>query len=73
MPDASTQVLCLRCQSPTECLGQLPLVTGRHSGAAKLIFGQWAELDEGSWPIDVYRCRHCGHLELFDLSGSPSA
>ena len=70
---AATDVLCLRCKLPTDYLGQLPLMTGRHSGMAKLVFGQWAELDESSWPIDVYRCRHCGHLEMFDLSVAPSA
>jgi hypothetical protein len=67
MSDAS-EVTCLRCQGVTECLGQLPLMTGGHSGMAKLFFGQWAEMDEGNWPVDVYRCTRCGHVELFDLS-----
>ena len=47
-------------------------MTGAHSGMAKLVFGQWAELDERSWPVDVYRCARCGHLELFDLSAVAS-
>lgn len=62
-------VKCLRCQSETECLGQLPLMTGGSSGVAKLFFGQWAEMSEGRWEVDVYRCSRCGHLELFDLRG----
>jgi len=66
--DDPRAVMCLRCQSPTEAMGQLPLMTGGSSGMAKLFFGQWAELSEGHWPVDVYRCSHCGHIELFDLS-----
>ena len=61
-------VLCLRCQSPTDYLGHVKLMTGGSSGAAKILFGQWAELSEGHWPVDVYRCSRCGHLEMFDLS-----
>jgi len=61
-------VMCLRCQSATECLGELPLMTGGSSGVAKLFLGQWAELNEGHWSVDVYRCTHCGHVEMFDLS-----
>jgi hypothetical protein len=60
--------MCLRCQSQTDSLGTLPLMTGGSSGVAKLFFGQWAELSEGHWNIEVYRCRQCGHLEMFDLS-----
>lgn len=61
-------VACLRCQSTTQPLGQLPLMTGGSSGMAKLFLGQWAELSEGHWMVDVYRCTHCGHVEIFDLS-----
>jgi len=61
-------VACLRCQSQTECLGNLPLMTGGSSGMAKLFLGQWAELSEGHWVVDVYRCTRCGHVEMFDLS-----
>ncbi|HXA27485.1 MAG TPA: hypothetical protein VN193_01955 [Candidatus Angelobacter sp.] len=43
-------------------------MTGGSSGVAKLFFGQWAELNEGKWTVDVYRCTHCGHVEMFDLS-----
>jgi hypothetical protein len=64
-------VACLRCQGQTECLGQLPLMTGGSSGVAKLFLGQWAELNEGHWEVDVYRCTRCGHVEMFDLSGLP--
>ncbi len=69
MSDPS-QVTCLRCQAATEPMGQLPLMTGSSSGVAKLFFGQWAELSERHWPVDVYRCTRCGHVELFDLSAA---
>jgi hypothetical protein len=68
MSDAR-EVNCLRCQSATQPLGRLPLMTGGSSGMAKLFFGQLAELGEGHWEVDVYRCTHCGHIEMFDLSG----
>jgi hypothetical protein len=68
MSDDPSAVLCLRCKSATEALGQLPLMTGGSSAAAKFFFGQLAEMNEGKWLVDVYRCRHCGHVEMFDLS-----
>ena len=62
------EVKCVRCQGDVEHLGQVPLVTGSHSGAAKFWLGQWAEVDEKPWFIDVHRCRSCRHVELFDLN-----
>ena len=62
-----TAVKCLRCQSETEHLGQLPLMTGKASNAAKFFFGQVAEMGEGHWDVDVFRCAKCGHVEMFDL------
>ncbi len=62
-----TAVKCLRCQSETEHLGQLPLMTGKSSNAAKFFFGQLAEMGEGHWDVDVFRCAKCGHVEMFDL------
>ncbi len=61
-------VACLRCQSETEYIGDLALVTGGGSGLAKVFLGQWAEVGERHWSVDVYRCTHCGHVEIFDLS-----
>ena len=62
-----TAVQCVRCQSATEHLGQLPLMTGKASNAAKFFFGQLAEMGEGHWDVDVFRCTKCGHVEMFDL------
>ena len=65
-----TTVSCTICHGETDFLGQIPLRTEGSSGASKLFFGKWAELGEQMWPIDIYRCKKCGHLELFDLDQS---
>ena len=61
---------CTVCQSETEFLGQIPIRTKGHGGVSKLFFGEWAELGEEMWPLDIYRCKKCGHLELYDLDFS---
>jgi hypothetical protein len=65
---STDNVLCLRCRNPTAYFGHVPVMTHGSSGAARLFLGQLAEVGEQNWQIDVYRCGHCGHLELFDLS-----
>jgi hypothetical protein len=67
----STGVDCVRCHAPASWVGHIPVVIGGSSGAAKLLFGQLAELNERSWVIDAYRCSRCGHLEMFDRSALP--
>jgi len=59
------EVKCLRCQNVMANLGQVSLVTGGHSAGAKLLFGQFAEMNEKPWPVDVYACSECLHVELF--------
>ena len=54
-----------------ETVGQLSLVTGGHSAAAKLVFGQWAEMNERPWPVEVHRCTNCRCVEMFDRSQPP--
>jgi len=61
---------CVLCQGDVQLIGKFPLVTGSHSGAAKFWLGQWAELDERPWIVQVYRCASCHHVELFDLDQS---
>lgn len=63
----TNSVKCVRCQGDAPLLGKLPIVTGSHSGAAKFWMGQWAEMDEHPWVVQVYRCSTCSHVELFDL------
>ena len=60
-------VKCLRCQNAVEHLGTFPLMTGKSSKAAKFLLGQLAEMDEGHWDVDIFRCTSCGHVEMFDL------
>ncbi len=64
-------VKCLRCHADTEHVGRLELLTGASSAASKLFFGQLAEMNEGHWDVQVFRCTHCGHAELFDLTNIP--
>ncbi len=61
-------VTCTRCQSPTESLGTIDVVTGGSSGAAKLFFGQLAEMGEKNWALGAYRCTKCRHVEFFDTT-----
>ena len=68
-PSGATEVKCGRCATVADYMGRIPVMTGGSGAVAKLIFGQWAEAGEGHWPIDVWRCPQCGHVELFDLSG----
>ena len=63
-PDA---VKCLRCQGAVEHLGTFPLMTGRSSMVLLFHLGQLAEMDEGHWDVDIFRCTNCGHVEMFDL------
>lgn len=64
-------VKCLRCQGETEHVGKLELVTGASSATSKLFFGQLAEMGEKHWDVQVFRCTHCGHAEIFDLTNIP--
>jgi hypothetical protein len=38
---------------------------GGTGGTWKLIFGEWAELDEKMIPFYLYVCPNCGKIELF--------
>ena len=66
MSDAATT--CMRCQGQMEPIGEVSLMTGKHSGAAKLIFGQLAELDERPWALSASRCDTCHMVELHDTA-----
>jgi len=49
-------------------IGEISLMTGKHSGTAKLFFGSLAEADERPWPVHVDKCTACGWVDLRDLS-----
>lgn len=69
MKDEKTRT-CTQCKGELEYLGQVPIRAKGTSGTMKLFFGEWAELGEEMWPIDIFRCTDCGHLELYDLDFS---
>jgi hypothetical protein len=55
---------CLRCGAPVEALGVHELRTGGSTGAAHLLFGQWAELGEDKISVEIFACRVCRRLEF---------
>jgi len=55
---------CLRCGARVEAMGVHELRTGGSTGAAHLLFGQWAELGEEKLSVAVFACRVCRHLEF---------
>jgi hypothetical protein len=67
---AETPVQCYICKGELEFLGQVPIRTKGTGAVAKLFFGQLAEISEEMLPIDFFRCKLCGHLEMFDLDFS---
>jgi hypothetical protein len=46
-------------------MGDIPFRTGGSSGAAHLLFGNWAELGEGLLHLDAFVCQSCGRVQLF--------
>ena len=55
---------CLRCGAELQSLGETTLRTGGGGGAWKLIFGELAELGEGTVKIELLACPRCRRLEL---------
>ncbi len=58
---------CSHCRTPMEPLGQIPIRTGGTTGGWHLLLGEWADIGEGVFPLDVYRCTSCRRVEFFDL------
>ena len=46
-------------------MGDIPFRTGGTSGAAHLLFGNWAELGEDVLHLDAFLCQSCGRVQLF--------
>ena len=61
---------CYICKGELDYLGQVPVRTHGESGLSVLVFGGLAEAGEEKWPIDIFRCKECGHLEMYDLDFS---
>jgi hypothetical protein len=53
-----------------QSLGQIPIRVGGTSGMWHLFLGEAADMTEGVFPLDVYRCPNCRRVEFFDLDMS---
>ena len=58
---------CSACRTPMDSLGQLPIRVGGTTGPWHMLLGEWADVTEGVFPLDVYRCHRCRRVEFFDL------
>jgi hypothetical protein len=58
---------CTACSTPMVSLGQIPICTGGTSGGWHLVLGEWADMTESVFPLDVYRCARCKRVEFFDF------
>ncbi|HEX4920122.1 MAG TPA: hypothetical protein VFV92_05215 [Candidatus Bathyarchaeia archaeon] len=56
---------CPSCNVEMRDMGDVPFRTGGTSGAAHLLFGNWAELGEGLLHLDAFVCHSCGRVEFF--------
>jgi hypothetical protein len=57
---------CASCKLEMQSLGQVPVRVGGTTGGWHLLFGEWADVTEGTWKLDVYRCATCKRVEFFD-------
>ena len=61
---------CPSCKTEMQSLGQLPIRIGGTTGGWHLLFGELADMSEGVFPLDAYRCNGCKRVEFFDLDAS---
>ena len=61
----SIAVKCQSCNNAVVDMGDIPFRTGGTSGAAHLLFGNWAELGEDVLHLDAFLCQQCGRVQLF--------
>ena len=61
----SLSVKCPSCDTAMIDMGDIPFRTGGTSGAAHLLFGNWAELGEGVLHLDAFVCQKCVRVQLF--------
>lgn len=58
---------CPVCKIEMLSLGQVPIRVGGTSGGWHLLLGEWADVSEGVFPLDVFRCSQCRRVEFYDL------
>jgi hypothetical protein len=55
---------CLRCDVPLQVVGTESFRVGGTSGGWKMIFGELAELGEGTMDFEVFACPSCRKVEM---------
>ncbi len=65
MNNVSEVKKCQTCGVEMLFAGENDFRTGGTSGGWKLLFGEWAEIGEGMFPLLVYVCPQCGKVELY--------
>jgi hypothetical protein len=58
---------CPVCKTAMQSLGQVPIRVGGTSGGWHLLLGELADVSEGVFPLDVFRCSQCRRVEFYDL------
>ncbi len=53
------------CNTGLVDMGDIPFRTGGTSGAAHILFGNWAELGEDVLHLDAFLYQDCGKVQLF--------
>jgi len=61
IPDPST---CSRCAGTLHSMGQEQFRVGGTRGGWKLLFGEWAEIDEDMIPLEIWACERCRRVEF---------
>ncbi len=55
---------CLRCGGAMTSMGVETFRVGGTSGGWQLLFGSWAEVSEGTLPLEAFACSACHRVEL---------
>ncbi|HZF09141.1 MAG TPA: nucleotide-binding protein [Thermoanaerobaculia bacterium] len=58
---------CPVCKIEMQSLGQVPIRVGGTTGGWHLLLGELADVSEGVFPLDVFRCSQCRRVEFYDL------
>jgi hypothetical protein len=64
MSDQQNADTCLRCGGALTSMGVESFRVGGTSGGWQLLFGAWAELSEGTLPLEALACSTCHRVEL---------
>jgi hypothetical protein len=59
---------CARCRITMNYLGKFPFRLDGMDGTASVFLGGLADVDERVINLDIYRCKKCRKIEIFDLN-----